>query len=104
MHRLDNLYALKFESLESASLLAVKMSDTNENFSAEDNISVSGTAIYDEVLSRRRRRKKFTPTQKAPTAHIRKTGACTECRARKVRVCWPPMDLIVVILYSRVRC
>jgi hypothetical protein len=35
MHRLDNLYALKFESLESASLLAVKMSDTNENFSAE---------------------------------------------------------------------
>jgi hypothetical protein len=62
----------------------------NENLTADDGVSVPGTATYDENLSQisgeKRRRKKFTPTERAHVAQVRKAGACAECRSRKVKV------------------
>jgi hypothetical protein len=100
--------------------LAVKMSDTNrcrkrrqaptessnhseanENLSTDDASSPPGTATFDETFSQvskgKRRRKRFNLQRRKEVANVRKVGACTECRARKVAVCQPVMFPVKVI-------
>jgi hypothetical protein len=76
-------------------------SETNENLSADDSISVPGTATYNEHLSQisggKRRRKRFTAAERLRVAKVRKAGACKSCRRRKVKVCQPLMCLVMVI-------
>src|ERR1700722_9160725 len=81
-------------------------SETNENLSADDVLSLPGTATYDETFSQisngKRRRKRFTSERRQEVANVRKVGACQECRARKVAVCQPLMFLVMVIpLYPK---
>lgn len=76
-------------------------SETNDNLSADDGVSVPGTATYDETFSQisggRRRRRKFSLQRRDEVAKVRKIGACVECRARKVRVCQLLMCRVRVI-------
>jgi hypothetical protein len=68
-------------------------SEANENLSADDALSLPGTATYDETFSQiskgKRRRKRFNSKRRKEVANVRKVGACPECRARKVAVCQP---------------
>jgi hypothetical protein len=75
-------------------------SETNENLSTDDGMSVPGTATYDEHLSQisggKRRRKKFTAAERHHVAKVRKAGACKSCRLRKVKVCQPSHGRIFI--------
>ena len=76
-------------------------SETNENLSVDDDLSLPGTGIFDETFSQiskgKRRRKRFPPERRKEVARVRKLGACPECRTRKVAVCQPVMFLVKVI-------
>ena len=76
-------------------------SEANENLSADDVLSLPGTATFDGTFSQvskgKRRRRRFTSERRKQVAKVRQVGACQECRARKVAVCQLPMFLIKVI-------
>jgi hypothetical protein len=68
-----------------------KCSDAKDNLSADDSMSMIGTATFvegfDQVPGGKRRRKKFSTSRRREVASVRKSGACLTCRTRKVKVC-----------------
>lgn len=62
------------------------------------SFATAASMVSQDISERRkRRRKRYAPGLRSYVQRVRKIGACSECRARKVRVCQPVLCSVKVI-------